>query len=347
MGRITGNIDWLILGLLFFLSLTGIFLLSTTNPDLFLSQTIFLFVSLIFIVLLSYIDKTIYLLAAPISYIIAVSLLVLSYFGPAIRGSTRWIMIGGFQLQTSELAKPLLILFFSWLINKYPPRVFKYFLIHIALFILPFFLVYKQPDLGSSIIYLSFWLFMMLAGGLKLKILAGMVFLASFFIPVIWPLLKNYQKDRIITFLNPYHDPAGAGYNALQAMIAIGSGQLIGRGLGRGTQSHLRFLPEYHTDFIFGTLIEELGFMGGIILLILYFLLLWKIITKMKSNTLNIFNFSFSAGIFGMILSQTFINMGMNLGILPITGITLPLVSYGGSSLMSIFISFGIFMALL
>jgi rod shape determining protein RodA len=150
-----------------------------------------------------------------------------------------------------------------------------------------------------------------------------------------------------LTFVDPALDPKGAGYNALQATIAVGSGQLFGKGLGLGTQSHLRFLPEYHTDFIFATLIEELGFIGGIILLAVYAVLLWRVLSLMWKRTDDAASFVFGMGLFSMILAQIFINAGMNMGILPITGITLPFISYGGSSLLSLMFALGLMQALI
>jgi rod shape determining protein RodA len=160
--------------------------------------------------------------------------------------------------------------------------------------------------------------------------------------------LEPFQKLRIITFLNPGFDPKGAGYNAFQSMIAVGSGQFFGRGLGNRTQSHFRFLPEYHTDFIFATLVEELGALGGTLVYLLYGLLLWRIIRILvRRVVVDDVTYFFSVGLFGMLLTQILINTGMNMGIIPITGITLPFISYGGSSILSICMSFGFFFSFL
>ncbi len=169
----------------------------------------------------------------------------------------------------------------------------------------------------------------------------------SLLLPFLWSHLASYQQSRILTFINPALDPKGAGYNALQSMIAVGSGQWWGRGLGRGTQSHLRFLPEFHTDFIFATLVEELGFLGGTLLLTGYAFLLYRIITPIFAGAVEDTRlFIYSFGLFAMLMSQIVINAGMNMGLFPITGITLPFVSYGGSSILSTAISFGILWAL-
>jgi rod shape determining protein RodA len=255
-------------------------------------------------------------------------------------------MLGGIQIQPSEVVKPLLILAIARLMTQYPPKSMRNFFLHISLIALPLLLVFRQPDLGTSIVYLSFWIAMMVGAGASLRTLAVFGVVGSMLIPALWRMLASYQKARITTFLNPALDPRGAGYNALQALIAVGSGQLFGRGLGRGTQSHLRFLPEFHTDFIFATIVEELGILGGFLLLIGYAVLLWRILVLLLRGTVtDAFPFTYAVGLMVMMLSQIFINAGMNMGIIPVTGITLPFVSYGGSSILSLCISFGLLWA--
>ncbi len=347
MGKHTVNIDWLTGLLLLCIALLGLFLLLTVNTGLFTQQLIFFIFGVILMVLVSLVDPVILWWFAPYGYVLSLVFLVLSYFGPSIRGSTRWIVIGGAQLQPSELAKPFLLLAFSWFMTKYSPRQAKNLPLHALLFFLPFALVFKQPDFGTSIVYGSMWLTMIIAGGIPLVVLLLAAAVGVVVFPFIWSVLALYQKARVLTFLNPALDPRGAGYNALQAMIAVGSGQLLGRGLGRGTQSHLRFLPEHHTDFIFATLIEELGFAGGLLLLLAYGFLLHRIISPLiKGVTIDPKVFMYSAGLFAMLLSQAFIHAGMNMGLIPITGITLPLVSYGGSSILATLVSFGLLWAI-
>lgn len=344
MVRFTRNFDWISAIIILFLSCFGLFLLLTINQTLFYQQLVYLLLGTVLLLIFSSVDPVIPWAFAPASYLLANLLLLLSYFGPTIRGATRWIVIAGVQLQPSELVKPLLLLVFARAITQFPPRQLRFLPLHLGLFLLPFMLVFYQPDFGTSLVYLSFWLGMMLAGGLGIAILFGAGLVMSATVPLIWRLLAFYQKQRILTFLDPKLDPAGAGYNALQAMIAIGSGQLFGRGLGRGTQSHLRFLPEFHTDFIFATLVEEFGFLGSLALFIGYGLLLWRLLSPLvKGSLTEMFPFVYIIGLFTMILTQLFINSGMNMGIIPVTGITLPFVSYGGSSILSLLISFGIF----
>lgn len=347
IGRLIGNVDWIDAVALGCIGVFGLFLLLTIQQTLFIQQCIYFVLAIILIIAISRIDARLIEWFAPFGYILAVLLLIVSYIGPTIRGATRWIMVAGVQLQPSELVKPILLLFYSWVMTKYPPRNVRFVWLHMILFIIPFALVFRQPDLGSSIVYAVLWLSMMIAAGFPIGIVVVAASLGSLLLPGLWHVLHQYQRDRIMTFLNPALDPKGAGYNALQSMIAVGSGQFIGRGLGRGTQSHLRFLPEYHTDFIFATLVEELGFVGGFALLFGYAVLLWRIIEPLiKGSVLSLFPFLYSVGLFSMLLTQIIINTGMNMGIIPITGITLPFVSYGGSSLLSIGLSFGILWSL-
>lgn len=348
MGREARNFDWITVLLLICLGLFGLFLLLTLSVNLFFAHLVYLLIGFSLLFFFSRIDAELLWWFAPLGYVIGNIFLALSYFGPSIRGASRWIVIGSAQLQPSELAKPLFLLAFSYFLTKYPPRVLRYIPLHVILFLIPFLLVFKQPDLGSSIVYAAFWLAMLIAGGLPIGLFVIVVVMGIFFLPVVWSALLPYQRDRILTFLNPSLDPRGAGYNALQAMIAVGSGQLIGRGLGRGTQSHLRFLPEHHTDFIFATLTEELGFIGGILLFICYAFLLIRIIVPLFKRPTQIDSrvFIYSLGLFSMLVTQITINAGMNMGLIPITGITLPFVSYGGSSILSSTLAFAFLWAL-
>lgn len=347
MGRLFRNIDWYITFLLLGIGIFGAGILLTVDSGLFFQQMIFLGIGFALMVCFSLIEPIMYLWAAPFLYTASMLFLFSSFLGPSIRGATRWFILFGTQFQPSELVKPFMLVSFAYFIIKYPPRTVRNIFIQTILFIIPFLIIFRQPDLGSGIVYTLFWTGMMVAGGVPLWLFGVAVALFGALLPVLWHTLREYQKNRILTFLSPALDPSGAGYNALQSMIAVGSGQLFGRGLGLGTQSHLRFLPEYHTDFIFATLVEELGFVGGGMLLLFYTLLLWRVMKLfLKKDTDNAYLFVFSVGLLTMMLSQIVINTGMNMGMFPITGITLPLVSYGGSSVLSVFSAFGIYMAL-
>lgn len=341
------HIDWVVFLCLILLGIAGLFILITTNVALFWQQFGFLILGALLMYVVSRFDSVIMWWFAPYGYAFSLLLLVISYFGPPIRGATRWIMIVGMQLQPSEIVKPLLLLAFARLMTMYSPRLLRWFVLHGVALLVPVLLVFKQPDLGTAIVYVSSWFFMMIAGGLSLVFVTIVIAFLVLGAPFLWHVLAPYQRSRIETFINPTLDPKGAGYNALQAMIAVGSGHWFGRGLGRGTQSHLRFLPEYHTDFIFATLVEELGFIGGISLLLLYTVLLWQLLLPhIRGKIENPFVFFYTVGLFGVLVTQVLINSGMNIGILPVTGITLPLVSYGGSSILSLCVAFGILFSL-
>ncbi len=347
MGRFIKTVDPISLLLITAISFFGIFLLLTISKSLFFSQLEFFLVGIVVVFLLSSVDGPVYRWFAPIAYIFLCLFLASSYLGPSVRGATRWFEVGGIRLQPSELAKPLFLLSIAYFLTRFPPRTMRHILLHFGLFIVPFFLVFKQPDLGSSLVYTAMWAAMMVAGGLRIRYAFGAVGFFGILSPLIYHLLAPYQKSRIITFLNPALDPKGAGYNAIQAMIAVGSGQWFGRGLGFGTQSHLEFLPEAHTDFIFASLIEELGLVGGLALFAAYIFLLWRIVSPLiRAEESDAFTYIYSVGLFAMLLVQIFVNTGMNMGIIPVTGITLPLVSYGGSSILSVCTSFGILWAI-
>jgi len=328
-----------------FLSGFSLSIIFSVNPSLFSSQLFFFLIGFLIFFLLTLVDLESFLKSFSIPlYLLSVIFLGLSFFGPEIRGAHRWIEVFGFRIQPSELVKPFLIAFFAQMISLFPPRKMKNFLLNLFLMAIPFLLIFKQPDLGNAILYAGTWLIMLLTSGPNLFVICYLLFVICL-TPFSWHFLKDYQKLRILSFLNPQQYSQTASYHSIQTKIAVGSGQFLGKGLGQGTQSHLRFLPEFHTDFIFASLSEELGFLGSVLILACYFILLFQIL-KTASKTENSFSHLFAIGIFSQLLLQIFINIGMNLGIVPITGITLPLVSYGGSSIISTLIGLGIISSL-
>jgi len=346
MLRFFRHFDWLIFFLALIIALLGLVVLKSIAPSLITQQIIWLVLGLFFFFIFSQIDYQRYPRFAWIFYFGSIFFLLLTFiFGRVIRGSTRWLEIGGLGLQPSELVKPFLILFFASFFASGEEMNLKKILTGFGLLLPPFLMIFFQPDLGNSLVVLFFWLGIILAKGMKSKWLALSFSLFFFILPLFWFFLKDYQKQRLFTFLNPQSDPLGSGFNVLQSMIAVGSGQFFGRGLGRGTQSHLSFLPERHTDFIFSSLAEELGFIGSFLLVGLFFLLLWRIL-NLARNSRDQLAFLIYIGVFTLLFSQIFVNLGMDLGLLPVTGITLPLVSYGGSSLLSTMIVLGIIVGL-
>ena len=325
--------------ILLVLSLTALF---SINFNLFRNQLIFALIGILAFIFFSQVNyKIIQLYGTPI-YIVSVALLILVLIvGIESRGAIRWIEIAGFRIQFSEILKPFLAISLSSFLESRKNYSFvSFFWIAISLIIVAS-LIFFQPDLGSALIYVFVTILTLIFFGFPIKFfLAGFVFFATS-LPLIWIILRDYQKDRILTFLNPTKDPLGTSYNAIQSIIAIGSGMLLGRGLGQGTQSGLSFLPERNTDFIFATISEQLGFIGSFLIIVCFSILLFKIF-KIMQNCEDSFCKIFIATSFFIILIQFFLNVGMNSGLLPVVGVTLPFVSYGGSSLLSSFILLGL-----
>lgn len=274
---------------------------------------------------------------APLLYFIAIILMSsVLFFGETIRGARGWFVFGQFSFQPVEFMKVALIISLATYFSKRARRFFgkREFFESLAIVSVPVLLTFLQPDLGSAFVLIGIWFFVALFAGIpKLYVLlfsiSGVVisiFSWMFF-------LAEYQKARILTFLDSAHDPLGQGYNVAQAIIAIGSGGWFGRGLGFGSQSQLKFLPESHTDFIFAVIAEELGFFGVILLVGAFVLLMFRLLYSLKRSRDN-FTSYLILGIASVIFIQLFVNVGMNLGVLPITGIGLPFVSYGGSSII-------------
>lgn len=325
--------------ILFSLSLTMIWSLS---PQLFLHQLLFIIIGLILFFFFSRIDGEAFRGFSWLVYLLSLVFLFSTFiFGQITRGAVRWIEVGAFTFQPSELIKPFVIFFFACFLAEIDKIDLKALFLSFLLLLPPLFLVFIQPDLGSSLVILVSWLGIVFAGGLNFLLLLGGSFLFLILTPLFWFLMKSYQRERILSFLNPYKDPLKTGYHVIQSMIAVGSGGLFGRGLGRGSQSQLLFLPERQTDFIFASLVEELGFVGGCLLLLAYGLLFYRIL-KIGLRSTSRLTQLFCLGFFSQMIFQVFVNIGMNMGMVPITGVTLPLVSYGGSSLVATMIGLGI-----
>lgn len=317
-------------------------MIASVSPSSILTHIVYVAISIVVFLIFSFVDIEILLSLSPAIYISSVVFLILPFiFGTVTRGSVRWIPIGDYTIQPSEIVKPFLALFSAWYWSKNSFN-FKSFRNFVLFFIPILGLIFLQPDLGSTLVVLSIFVGSILISGTKIKQILLLLLSVLFIIPITWFSLKSYQKTRLIHFFDPSLDPLGEGYNQIQAKIAVGSGQLFGWGLGKGPQSHLSFLPERHTDFIFSSFAEEFGFTGSALLLLIYLFMFMKFL-KIAQGTKDRTFFTLSMCLFFWIFFQTTVNIGMNIGILPITGITLPMFSYGGSSLVSTMISFGIF----
>lgn len=339
MSKVFKSIDLaLFLPACFLVTIGGLILMSV-SPESFPRQFIYIGLALLAFLVFSKIDIGILQAFSPWFYPLSILFLGITLFiGGVTRGAVRWIEIGPLTLQTSEIVKPLLLLFFSWFLTR--REDLKHFFFSLPLVLFATLLVLKQPDLGSGLVVFAGFLGSLFIGGapLGLLVLLGLGGIGG--APLLWQLLADYQKERIVSFLAPTRDPLGSGYNALQAMVAVGNGQFWGLGLGQGTQSQLAFLPERHTDFIFAALSEEFGFLGAVTVIILFTILLTRIIFLLKATEDN-FTKVFLGGVFMTVFFQAGVNIGMNLGLLPITGIPLPFVSSGGSSLLAMSIILG------
>ena len=339
------SIDWLLMIAVCVLLIFSLTTLFSINPSLFKSQLVFLIISFVAFFFFSQFNYSIMRYYVKPIYI--ASLIVLAavlFLGIESRGSVRWFEFFGFRIQFSEILKPFLALSLASYLTNLKIYSFRAFLNCLLLLAPLTILIFLQPDLGNALIYLLVVMFTLVIYGFPFRwFLAGLaLWLAT--LPFFWLILHDYQRQRVLTFINPSRDPLGTSYNAIQAVIAVGSGMFLGRGLGQGTQAELRFLPERQTDFIFATISESLGFVGSIIIILTFAFILYRIFIIIK-NSEDKFSRNFSIIVFLIIFSHFFINIGMNTGVIPVVGVTLPLVSYGGSSLLSNFILLGLLFA--
>lgn len=313
------------------------------HPWAYKQMLAFIFcIPLIFFILI--IDLRIIYQFSYIFYLFTLILLIIVEFsGKSAMGATRWLDLKIVTIQPSELVKLSTILMLARYYNDVSEENINnhHILIPIFASIIPIFLVIKQPDLGTGMITLSIVIIMIFAAGVKISyfIISGISALLA--MPIMWLLLHQYQKKRILTFLYPENDPLGAGYNIIQSKISIGSGGLFGKGFLSGTQSHLSFLPEHQTDFIFSFLSEEFGFVGGMFLLILYLILIISSLL-ISANSRSKFTKLMVVGISGLFFSHVFVNMAMVMGLLPVVGVPLPLISYGRTMMVSMMIGFAL-----
>ena len=289
--------------------------------------------------------QTIARAAVPLYALGVVLLVIVALWGVTVNGSRRWLNLGFGRFQPSELMKIALPLLLAWYFQKFEGRIgWKDFALAAVLIAVPVYLIKRQPDLGTSLLIAASGFYVLYLAGLSWKVIVGLGVAAAAAAPLVWPQLRDYQRERILTFLDPARDPLGAGYHSSQASIALGSGGIVGKGWLNGTQTHLDFLPERHTDFIFAVFGEEFGLIGSVVLLILYLLLIGRgmMITASASTP---FTRLIAGAITLMFFTYAFVNMGMVSGLLPVVGVPLPLVSYGGTALISLFIGLGILMS--
>ena len=334
------------------LSIVGIISIYSTKHagegGFFIKQSVWLLLGLIAFFIFSSIDYRffkVHFLPVLLLYFAGVLLLFfVDLFGVQIRGAQSWISVGPINIEPVEVLKVIFILISAKYFSQRHIEMhrLRHIIISGLYLLLPSVLIVRQPDIGSFIILALIWVGILIVSGIKLKHFLILTLLIIALAVYTWGfMLQDYQKSRILTFLNPELDPYGAGYNSIQSLIAVGSGGLWGNGLSQGTQSQLGFLPEAHTDFIYAAIVEELGIVVGVLILIFYGFIFFKMM-KIAKRAADNFAKLVTVGVGIMFISQVGLNVGMTLGLLPITGLTLPLVSYGGSSLLLLYISLGI-----
>ncbi len=345
------SLDWLLLFLLLGIQIFGLIGVYSSSqsegvPILFKKHVVYLLLSWFIVLLLSreklrnVLDLSLYI------YLFNLFLLVLVLvMGKEVYGARRWLSLGFINVQPSEFMKLSLILLSAYLLpNIKRLRDRKVFLLLIA-FSIPAVVTLKQPDLGTTATYFVPLLVMLLVRGVKLRyfLLGGLILILL--IPFLWNLLKDYQKSRIIAVIDPYSDYLGSGYQLIQSVIALGSGGITGKGLMKGTQSQLMFLPEAHTDFVFSVIGEEFGFLGTLALTVLIFLFLLRVLLYSRI-ALTSSEILFSVGVFSLLFFQYSVNILMTLGLFPVVGIPLPFVSFGGSSMITFSVMVGLLLSI-
>lgn len=313
----------------------------------FIKQLIFFAIGTMGMGAVAYLDFRVLNHTQIIFFLYVISSILLAavfFFGTEIRGVSQWFRIGPVSYQPVEFAKITSILFLAKYFSMRHIEIarLRHIFVSGLYMLFPVALLLLQPDLGSIAIFIILWVGTMIIAGIRIKHLALLTGMGILIAVLAWTfILKDYQKDRILTFLNPVRDPLGSSYNISQSMIAIGSGGIWGKGLGMGTQSQEGFLPESTTDFIFAAIAEELGLVGALFLLFLFGIFFWRLF-HISTEAQNNFGRFIVVGISLVFISEIFINIGMTMGLFPVTGIPLPLVSYGGSALITSFIMLGL-----
>jgi rod shape determining protein RodA len=353
--KVIKRIDWLLVFFIIPIMLAGLFTMKSFTPEeggvnFFEKQIIWILVSFAVFLVFSFIDfrflqRTEVLVTL---FLIFCGLLVILFgLGHSIRGAKSWFSLGFFSFQPGDMIKLVLILILSKYFSRRHVEIrdIKHIFISGFYALVPFILIFIQPALGSAMVIFFIWFGMVLVSGIS-KTHLFLVFFSGLLIFIsLWTFaFAPYQKNRIINFINPLADIHASGYNASQSTIAVGSGEIFGKGLGFGTQSRLKFLPEPQTDFIFASFSEEWGFIGSIFIILLFGLVIWRILLSASLGASN-FEMLFGVGVAIFFMSHVLINIGMNIGIFPVTGIPLPFMSYGGSHLITEFAALGMLMS--
>ena len=285
-------------------------------------------------------------LGLPVYVLGLLLLLGVALLGEVSHGARRWLHLGVMRIQPSEIMKIAVPLMLAWYFDRRAATLrFRDFIIAAVLLLVPVAFIAKQPDLGTALLVGAAGFYVLFLGGLSWRVLLGLAVSAAAAMPLLWSMLHDYQRQRVLTLLDPSQDPLGAGYHTLQSTIAMGSGGLFGKGWLHGTQAHLEFIPERHTDFILAVFAEEFGMAGGITLLLLYLLIIGRGMA-IAANAPTLFGRLLAGSIVLTFFTYAFVNIGMVSGILPVVGVPLPLVSYGGTSMVTLLFGMGALMSI-
>lgn len=350
--RIFHYFDWVLLAFILCVCAMGILNIYSTGfsaaagqTPFYLKQMQWVVLGLVFMMFIFFVDYRVIVQYAYIIYGSMIVLLVLVFIiGSASHGAQRWIGGGFFAIQPSELMKVVIIITLARYFDDHKsnePYKIKELFIPLLIVAVPFVLILKQPDLGTALILIIVFASIVFFMGIDKKSFIFSLAGGLVFIPIAWHFLKDYQRDRLITFLNPERDPLGSGYHIIQSKIAIGSGEIFGKGFLSGSQTQLKFLPEQQTDFVFSVFAEEWGFIGSLVLLVVFTLIIfWGL--KIALQARDLLGTIIALGVTALISWEVFINIGMVLGILPVVGIPLPFFSYGGSAMLSLMAAMGL-----
>jgi len=350
--RLLQNVDWPLLG-----AAVGLVILSASTlaslhvgragGSVAIRQLAWFGVGIVALVFMASIDYRRLVRAAPLFYVLGLGGLVAVFLlGRTVSGARRWLLVGPVSVQPSELFKLCFVLMAVWLLtSRWAQPVGKTVLMMVApLAIVPAVLIVKQPDLGTALLLFPVLIALLVTAGIRMRLLGGLALVGVAAAPLAWLVLKDYQRERLLVFLDPVRDPLGSAYNVIQAKIAIGSGQLLGKGVAGATQSRLSFLPERHTDFIFAVFAETWGFVGCLVLLTCYALLLLRGF-DIAASTREPVGRLVALGVTALVATQVLVNVGMVTGLIPVVGIPLPFMSYGGSSMVVSMMALGLLLS--
>jgi rod shape determining protein RodA len=348
-GRLAEGIDSTLLMLLLTLSMVGLAVLYSASYDVparLATQLVSLAVALTAMWVVAQVPPQTMMRFAVPAYVVGLGFLVaVALTGDVVNGARRWLHVGVTRFQPSEMMKLALPLMLAWYFHKNESTLrWRDYFVAGFLLLVPLGLILRQPDLGTAGLVGTAGFFIMFFAGMSWRVMGAIGAAGAVAVPLLWPFLHDYQRRRILTLLDPSSDPLGAGYHIIQSTIAVGSGGLSGKGWLNGTQAHLEFIPERHTDFIFAVFSEEFGLIGNVVLLILYTLLIARGL-MIAANAATVFARLLASAIALMYFTYAFVNMGMVSGILPVVGVPLPFLSYGGTALLTLFIGAGILMS--